>query len=232
MSYFMTQRAHSGLLTSGQGGAGPPNSSLSLYGPMEPVVVAPGGPGPLSQKAERQAAPQSWGHSLPTPEPGICPGGAGWEPLRRKEYHGRYCRKFPHVRQLENLGWEDGCPRGRVPQLAGGQMGSLGGHGPLLLCGLSPGALLMPKEAGGKEPGSQPDICILTLAMMIAGIPTVPVPGLREEDMIRAAQAFMMAHPEPEGATEGRWGQAQSHMMLGQAPLVGPRRSQGPGSCL
>lgn len=57
----------------------------------------------------------------------------------------------------------------------------------------------MPAEAGGKEASTHPDICILTLAMMIAGIPTVPVPGLQEEDLIRAAQAFMMAHPEPEG---------------------------------
>nr|KAF6472581.1 spermatogenesis associated 25 [Molossus molossus] len=79
----------------------------------------------------------------------------------------------------------------------------------------------------------QPDICILTLAMMIAGIPTVPVPGLQEEDLIRAAQAFMMAHPEPEGAVEGvHWGQAHARAASGQMPLVRSRRGQPPGSCL
>lgn len=49
-----------------------------------------------------------------------------------------------------------------------------------------------------------PNICILTLAMMIAGIPTVPVPGVREEDMIHAAQRFMAENLEPgEGPAEG-----------------------------
>ncbi|XP_032074543.1 spermatogenesis-associated protein 25 [Thamnophis elegans] len=49
-----------------------------------------------------------------------------------------------------------------------------------------------------------PNICILSLAMMIAGIPTVPVPGVREEDMIHAAQCFMAENLEPgEGPAEG-----------------------------
>ena len=175
------------------GGAASLGSSLGLYSPVEPVVVASGGQGPLSQKAE-QATPvaQAWGPALAVPEARGCPGGASWEPLRRREYS-RYCHNFPHARQPESLGWEDGCSRSRAPYLGGPSR-----PGPLL-CGL-------PSEAGGKEAGSQPDICILTLAMMIAGIPTVPVPGLREEDLIRAAQAFMMAHLEPAGAVEGaRW---------------------------
>lgn len=55
-----------------------------------------------------------------------------------------------------------------------------------------------------------PNICILTLAMMIAGIPTVPVPGVREEDMIHAAQCFMAENLEPsegpgEGAPRRQW---------------------------
>ncbi|KAG8131458.1 hypothetical protein E2320_009389 [Naja naja] len=45
---------------------------------------------------------------------------------------------------------------------------------------------------------------------MIAGIPTVPVPGVREEDMIHAAQCFMAENLEPgeglaEGAPRRRW---------------------------
>ncbi|XP_029142356.1 spermatogenesis-associated protein 25 [Protobothrops mucrosquamatus] len=59
-----------------------------------------------------------------------------------------------------------------------------------------------------------PNICILTLAMMIAGIPTVPVPGVREEDMIHAAQRFMAENLEPgegpaEGAPRRRWAALQ-----------------------
>lgn len=59
-----------------------------------------------------------------------------------------------------------------------------------------------------------PNICILTLAMMIAGIPTVPVPGVREEDMIHAAQRFTAENLEPgegpaEGAPRRRWAALQ-----------------------
>uniref|UniRef100_A0ABI8A0Y8 Neuralized E3 ubiquitin protein ligase 2 n=1 Tax=Felis catus TaxID=9685 RepID=A0ABI8A0Y8_FELCA len=210
------------------GGAASPGASLGLYSAVEPVVVAPGGLGPLSQKPEQVApAAQARAPALAVPEARGCPGGASWETLRRKEYS-RYHHKSPHARQPESLGWEDGCSRNRAPHLGGPSR-----PGPLLLCGLSPGILPMPSEAGGKEAGSQPDICILTLAMMIAGIPTVPVPGLREEDLIRAAQAFMMAHPEPEGAVEGaRWEQARAHAASGQMPLMGSRRGQPPGSCL
>ncbi|XP_039198310.1 spermatogenesis-associated protein 25 isoform X2 [Crotalus tigris] len=59
-----------------------------------------------------------------------------------------------------------------------------------------------------------PNICILTLAMMIAGIPTVPVPGVREEDMIHAAQRFMAENLEAgegpaDGAPSRRWAALQ-----------------------
>ncbi|KAI4538561.1 hypothetical protein MJG53_020910 [Ovis ammon polii x Ovis aries] len=200
------------------GGAASLGSSLGLYSPIEPGVVASGGQGPLSQKAE-QVTPvaQAWGPA---------PGGTGWEPPRQ-EYNW-YCHKFPAARQPENLGREDGCSRSRAPQ-PGGPSRPV----PLLLCGLPPGAPPMPADAGGTEANSQPDICILTLAMMIAGIPTVPVPGLREEDLIRAAQAFMMAHPEPEGAVEGaQWVQAQTHTASGPVALARSRRGQPPGSYL
>ncbi|XP_004430604.2 PREDICTED: spermatogenesis-associated protein 25 [Ceratotherium simum simum] len=222
MSYFMSPQTHPGLLPSSQGGAASPGLSLGLYSPAEPVVVAANRLGPPSQKAEQVApAAQAWGPVLAMPEARGCPGGASWETLQRKEYGG-YCHRFPHVRQPESLGWEDGCSRSRAPHLGGPSR-----PGPLLLCGLSPGVLPIPSEAEGKEASSQPDICILTLAMMIAGIPTVPVPGLREEDLIRAAQAFMMAHPEPEGAVEGmRWEEAHAHTASGQMPLVRSRRGQ------
>ncbi|XP_001928999.1 spermatogenesis-associated protein 25 [Sus scrofa] len=227
MSYFTSPPTHPGLLPSGHGGAASPGSSLGLYSPAEPVLVASGGQGPLSQKAE-QVTPvaQAWGPALAVLEARGCPGGVSWEPARRKDYS-RYCHKPPQARQPESVGWENGCSS-RAPHLGGPSRPQ-----PLLLCGLSPGALPTPSEVGGKEAGSQPDICILTLAMMIAGIPTVPVPGLREEDLIRAAQAFMMAHPEPEGAVEGaRWQQVKSHTALGPKALVRSRRGQPPGSCL
>nr|XP_009667430.1 PREDICTED: spermatogenesis-associated protein 25 [Struthio camelus australis] len=52
-------------------------------------------------------------------------------------------------------------------------------------------------------PDSPPNICILSLAMMIAGIPTVPVPGVQEEDVVRAAQNFMTENPEQEAEGKG-----------------------------
>ncbi|KAM7127111.1 spermatogenesis-associated protein 25 [Molossus nigricans] len=228
MSYFMSPQNHLGLLPSGQGETAARGSSLGSHSPVEPVVVASGGRGQLNQKAEQVVpAAQAWGPTLAVPEARGCAGGPSWETLRQEEY-GQYCHKFPQVKQPESLGWEDGCSRSRAPHL-----GSSSRPGPLLLCGLSPGVVPMPPEAEGKEAGSQPDICILTLAMMIAGIPTVPVPGLQEEDLIRAAQAFMMAHPEPEGAVEGvHWGQAHARAASGQMPLVRSRRGQPPGSCL
>ncbi|XP_004636146.1 spermatogenesis-associated protein 25 [Octodon degus] len=223
MSYFRSPQAHPGLLPSGQGGAASPGSSLGLYSPAEPVVVASGGSGPLSQKAE-QVVPGTQAE----PEGRHCPGGASWETLPRKEYS-RYCHQLCLMRPPESLGWESGCSRSRAPHVGGPSR-----PGPLLLCGVSPGVLPVPSEAEGKEAsGTQSDICILTLAMMIAGIPTVPVPGLREEDLIRAAQAFMLAHPEPERAEEGvQWVQTQAHRAFGEMPLVRSWRGQPPGPCL
>ncbi|XP_006839301.1 PREDICTED: spermatogenesis-associated protein 25 [Chrysochloris asiatica] len=226
MSYFMSPQTHLGLLPSGQGGAVSPGSSLGLYSPAEPVVVAPGGLGPLNQKAEQLApSAQAWGPALAVPEARGCPGGASWEPLCRKEY-GQYCHKFPPVRQPESLDWKNGCSGGRVSQPGGSSR-----PGPLLLYQLPTRIPQASSESGGQEARPQPDICILTLAMMIAGIPTVPVPGLREEDLIRAAQAFMMAHPE--GAVEGmQWGQVPTHVASGQMPLVRNRRGLPPSACL
>ncbi|XP_055293961.1 spermatogenesis-associated protein 25 [Moschus berezovskii] len=218
MSYFMSPQIQPGLPSSGRGGAASPGPSLGLHSPMEPGVAASGGQGPLSQKAERvMPAAQAWGPA---------PGGAGWEPARLE--HNWHGYRFPARRQPESLGRGHSCSGSRAQQ-----RGSPSRPAPLLLCGLSPGAPLMPAEARGKAASSQPDICILTLAMMIAGIPTVPVPGLREEDLIRAAQAFMMAHPEPEGAVEGtQWAQVQTRTASGPMALARSRRGQPPGSYL
>nr|XP_060627571.1 spermatogenesis-associated protein 25 [Anolis sagrei ordinatus] len=76
--------------------------------------------------------------------------------------------------------------------------------------GLLPRGLFVMPATLGKERGAPPalrlppNVCILTLAMMIAGIPTVPVPGVREEDMIQAAQCFMAEHREPEDGGQRR----------------------------
>uniref|UniRef100_A0A8B9P621 Uncharacterized protein n=1 Tax=Apteryx owenii TaxID=8824 RepID=A0A8B9P621_APTOW len=69
-------------------------------------------------------------------------------------------------------------------------------------------AFLVPLKVSDIEgrvlvPGSPPNICILSLAMTIAGIPTVPVPGVREEDVVRAAQSFMTENPEREAEGKG-----------------------------
>ncbi|XP_077192250.1 spermatogenesis-associated protein 25 [Paroedura picta] len=67
-------------------------------------------------------------------------------------------------------------------------------------------APLDPEGGAPQAPRLPPNICILALAMMIAGIPTVPVPGVREEDMILAAQNFMAGGPaDTEGALRRGW---------------------------
>ncbi|XP_039353180.1 spermatogenesis-associated protein 25 [Mauremys reevesii] len=148
-----------------------------------------------------------------------------WEPYSG-HYCGRYSRKFPQHKQDEIFIWDYPPERVRDKQPCGpsgmypctsvkgypptqqrngqhiGELGSPGGDFPLATCGFPPrGAFLMPIKLS-KNRGQQsvqnppPDICILTLAMMIAGIPTVPVPGIKEEDLIRAAQNFMTENPE------------------------------------
>ncbi|KAH0619376.1 hypothetical protein JD844_019425 [Phrynosoma platyrhinos] len=84
--------------------------------------------------------------------------------------------------------------------------------------GLLPNGVFVMSATLSKDRGPHlvrpPNICILTLAMMIAGIPTIPVPGIREEDMIQAAQCFMAENLEPGGdqgemAQRRRWAAMQ-----------------------
>ncbi|GCC33336.1 hypothetical protein chiPu_0011805 [Chiloscyllium punctatum] len=49
------------------------------------------------------------------------------------------------------------------------------------------------------KPNETPKMCILALAMMIAGIPTVPVPRVKAEDMMVAAQKFRADNPNLSG---------------------------------
>ncbi|XP_074868237.1 spermatogenesis-associated protein 25, partial [Carettochelys insculpta] len=157
---------------------------------------------------------------------------ARWWPYSR-HYCGRYSRKFPQHKPYETSVWDyeaewvrdkQPCgPSGMYPSASVkgylppqqrneqhlGELGSPGGDFPQATSGFPPmAALLMPinfsRNRGGQSAqNAPPDICILTLAMMIAGIPTVPVPGLKEEDLIRAAQNFMTENPE-QGVQGGR----------------------------
>ncbi|XP_038658959.1 uncharacterized protein LOC119969410 [Scyliorhinus canicula] len=51
----------------------------------------------------------------------------------------------------------------------------------------------------GVKQNEAPKMCILALAMMIAGIPTVPVPRVKAEDMMVAAQKFRADNPNLSG---------------------------------
>nr|XP_034979485.1 spermatogenesis-associated protein 25 [Zootoca vivipara] len=83
---------------------------------------------------------------------------------------------------------------------------SSGGDFALARWGFLPSGVFLMSAKLGKDREAQPplplppNICILTLAMMIAGIPTVPVPGVREEDMVHAAQCFVAENLEPGNA--------------------------------
>lgn len=118
------------------------------------------------------------------------------------------------------------------------------GDFPLARWGFLPRGIVWMSAPLDPEAGAQPalclppNICILTLAMMIAGIPTVPVPGVREEDMILAAQNFMAAGslqpgtmegepaPQRRGAAGPRWG------LSGKRDKQQQRRRRGAGRSL
>lgn len=53
--------------------------------------------------------------------------------------------------------------------------------------------------ADNTKQNETPKMCILALSMMIAGIPTVPVPRVKAEDMMLAAQKFRADNPNLSG---------------------------------
>uniref|UniRef100_A0A8C8S217 Spermatogenesis-associated protein 25 n=1 Tax=Pelusios castaneus TaxID=367368 RepID=A0A8C8S217_9SAUR len=122
-----------------------------------------------------------------------------WEPYNGP-YCGRYSRKFPKHKQYESSVWDSPAEQVRDKWSGGPSRGAF----PLATCGFPPRcAFLMPvkirKNRGGHSVQTPPsNTCILTLAMIIAGIPTVPAPGIKEEDLIRAAQNFMTENPEQD----------------------------------
>uniref|UniRef100_A0A8C3IXS9 Spermatosis associated 25 n=1 Tax=Chrysemys picta bellii TaxID=8478 RepID=A0A8C3IXS9_CHRPI len=174
MSYFGKEKASSGFLTSIQGNSPSHVEATLVYQKTlkQPCSGAQQSPRfPLSSRSGYRDI--------------------RWEPYSG-HYCGRYSRKFPQHKQDEISIWD----------YPSEWLGSPGGDFPLATFGFPPrGAFLMPIKLS-KNRGQQsvqnppPDICILTLAMMIAGIPTVPVPGIKEEDLIRAAQNFMAENPE------------------------------------
>ncbi|XP_054836470.1 spermatogenesis-associated protein 25 [Eublepharis macularius] len=111
------------------------------------------------------------------------------------------------------------CPLSQQPKDSVSSRGDL----PLAPWGFLPSgfvwmaAQLDPEGGVQPAPHFPPNICILTLAMMIAGIPTVPVPGVREEDMIQAAQDFMAGNQEPGGVE----GEAAPQWKWAAAPHLG-----------
>lgn len=148
--------------------------------------------------------------------------GYGWEPYRG-QYFGRLAQHeipvwdypFELVRDKQPCNpagtFQTAPPQRYPPAQQRNRWGAAEQGSPaqgFLLAGLPPpgGAFLLPMKAsnraGEPAPTLPPDICILTLAMMIAGIPTVPVPGVREDDMIQAAQSFMAENPEQGAAGE------------------------------
>ncbi|XP_061486710.1 spermatogenesis-associated protein 25 [Rhineura floridana] len=98
--------------------------------------------------------------------------------------------------------------------------------------GFLPSEVFLMSAQFGKDRGAQPglhltpNICILTLAMMIAGIPTVPVPGVREEDMIHAAQCFMAEKLEP-AELQGEAAHRRRRRRWASVQRLGPSSKRG-----
>ncbi|XP_062835345.1 spermatogenesis-associated protein 25 [Anolis carolinensis] len=152
----------------------------------------------------------------PSPPRGGDPAGTSNGPWEPRHFLGLCARAPPqglppqecHLPPMEQAGdWWLCLPPGQQPK---DRSASSGGDFAPARWGLLPrGVFVMPATLS-KERGAPPvlrlppNVCILTLAMMIAGIPTVPVPGVREEDMIQAAQCFMAEHREPEDGAQRR----------------------------
>ncbi|XP_053250762.1 spermatogenesis-associated protein 25 [Podarcis raffonei] len=207
-----------------------PSGPSSLYPGMPRETPASGGLssaiGLLRKKLQaKQGAPHQLSGPQLLQDPDTKPpcGGACWSPgtsgqgapERWEPHRGLCCRKL--------------CPQGPDREYAAEQTGdrwlflssvpqplplsqppkdfaSSGGDFALARWGFLPSGVFLMSAKFGKDREAQPplhlppNICILTLAMMIAGIPTVPVPGVREEDMVHAAQCFVAENLEPGNA--------------------------------
>ncbi|KAL8179799.1 UNVERIFIED_CONTAM: hypothetical protein K2H54_072942 [Gekko kuhli] len=170
----------------------PPKMSAAQLLPEEPDFQPPCKRLCLSPGPPRQGAPRGPSRRPPHLGPAQeCPA----------EQTGGRCRGLPPTAVLH--------PLGQQPEEGASARGDL----PLARWwGLLPSGFVWMSAQLDPEGGAQPvrcpppNICILSLAMMIAGIPTVPVPGVREEDMILAAQSFMAGSPQPgEAERQRRW---------------------------
>ncbi|KAJ1123343.1 hypothetical protein NDU88_001814 [Pleurodeles waltl] len=174
--------------------------------------------------------------------------GSSWG-LRHNDHRTRHPQEFQHSDQYEDSGWnypastDDSGPASLssgfyhsspyTPSALGhpvtrkylGDMGRPMGDFPMLVWGLPQGPNFVMHSDMSKprlratNRSTTPNICILALAMMIAGIPTVPVPGVREEDMIATAQAFMEGRLNMETGLEYRW-RAEHPTSHGQLTIV------------
>ncbi|XP_044277216.1 spermatogenesis-associated protein 25 [Varanus komodoensis] len=202
-------------------GRGAPRSLARLHPGAPPEAPAPAsGPsatGPPRRKPHAEGAPSARPRATQAPqEPGLAEPRAGGRPGQgaaapqggpRSGFPGQGPAEEPPLGQAGD-GWLCLPSAPRLPPPPG--------PGDLALArwGLLPrGVLVVSATLGrGAQPGPRlpPNVCILALAMMIAGIPTVPVPGVCEEDMVCAARCFVAGGLAPtdaqgEAAQRRRW---------------------------
>ncbi|XP_025030521.1 spermatogenesis-associated protein 25 [Python bivittatus] len=226
---------------------GAPRSRPSLFARMpreaSPSAGIPCAAGLLRRKLPaKQAMPLQRSTLRPPQEPGLpqpCVGGcpvpgalqqgrvACWEPHRGS------CCRLPLQNAAQEYPLEHPGDRwlylSSAPPRPLQQQSSSGGDFALARWGFLPSGLFVVSAKLSRERDAQPrlplssNICILTLAMMIAGIPTIPVPGVREEDMIHAAQCFM-AENLNSGEVQGEGAQRRSWSALQR---LGPSCKRG-----
>lgn len=167
---------------------------------------------PLQLSTAQLLLPEGGCHSASTPRQGL---GARWEPHRALGCSLlpplEYSTEPPTASRWLCLPPTPHAPPSQQPKDSPGSRGdSALARWDFLPSGvLLMSAKLRPEEGAPAVRHLPPNICILTLAMMIAGIPTIPVPGVREEDMIQAAQHFMAeSQAAPRGGGGGVEGEA------------------------
>ncbi|KAJ7332295.1 hypothetical protein JRQ81_014475 [Phrynocephalus forsythii] len=201
---------------------------------LPPPVRIPSAVGLCQWKLQANQAGALWlrgPQQLQEPDPQATPGGGAWRspsppagngrPTRWEPPRGPYATALPQEQPAGQTGHQWLGPSSLLPLPLSQQpkeVGSSGRDFPLAQWGSLPGGIFSRSERLSRGRGAPPvlhlpsKVCILTLAMMIAGIPTVPVPGIREEDMIRAAHCFVAGNLEPRGVDGGprrRWAAVQ-----------------------